>query len=193
MEKEKSAKIAFGVIGFILGIIIFIMGISTMNSKPESRSTSYTDSYSFGADFYTEEYEATKNAADNAAVTANNVRELGNTITNCFGTLLIAVGLIVCLYSLKEAVVVGVTASGDKPAAQPSVEKAPEVQPIFTQPYVDKTDVDKTAVDQTAVAEPAAVIADDREPGSNEWKCPKCGTIHQNYVGTCGCGETKPR
>lgn len=28
---------------------------------------------------------------------------------------------------------------------------------------------------------------------ANEWKCPKCGVINQNYVGTCGCGEEKPR
>lgn len=26
----------------------------------------------------------------------------------------------------------------------------------------------------------------------NEWKCPKCGKINQNYVGTCGCGTNKP-
>lgn len=30
------------------------------------------------------------------------------------------------------------------------------------------------------------------EPAFNEWKCPKCGAINQNYVGTCGCGERKP-
>ncbi len=30
------------------------------------------------------------------------------------------------------------------------------------------------------------------EPTENEWKCPVCGTINQNYVGTCGCGETRP-
>ena len=29
-------------------------------------------------------------------------------------------------------------------------------------------------------------------PASGEWKCPKCGKINQNYVGTCGCGEVKP-
>ena len=29
--------------------------------------------------------------------------------------------------------------------------------------------------------------------GSNEWTCPKCGRINQNYVGTCGCGEVKPK
>lgn len=29
-------------------------------------------------------------------------------------------------------------------------------------------------------------------PVTKEWKCPKCGKINQNYVGTCGCGESKP-
>ena len=24
------------------------------------------------------------------------------------------------------------------------------------------------------------------------WKCPSCGKYNHNYVGTCGCGETKP-
>ncbi len=27
--------------------------------------------------------------------------------------------------------------------------------------------------------------------GSNEWQCPDCGKVHQNYVGTCGCGHPK--
>lgn len=27
--------------------------------------------------------------------------------------------------------------------------------------------------------------------GPNEWKCSKCGAVNQNYVGTCGCGQTK--
>ena len=26
---------------------------------------------------------------------------------------------------------------------------------------------------------------------TSEWKCNKCGKINQNYVGTCGCGQTK--
>lgn len=33
----------------------------------------------------------------------------------------------------------------------------------------------------------------EKEPTENEWKCPKCGNINQNYVGTCGCGEEKPQ
>ena len=42
------------------------------------------------------------------------------------------------------------------------------------------------------VAKPAKEEEVDREPLEYEWKCPKCGKINQNYVGTCGCGEAKP-
>lgn len=28
-------------------------------------------------------------------------------------------------------------------------------------------------------------------PSKGEWKCPKCGKINSNYVGTCGCGQLK--
>ncbi len=31
-----------------------------------------------------------------------------------------------------------------------------------------------------------------KQAAPNEWKCPACGVINQNYVGTCGCGQTKP-
>lgn len=27
----------------------------------------------------------------------------------------------------------------------------------------------------------------------NTWRCKNCGRVNQNYVGTCGCGEVKPR
>lgn len=30
-------------------------------------------------------------------------------------------------------------------------------------------------------------------PSAKEWKCPNCGKINQNYTGTCGCGEVKPK
>lgn len=33
----------------------------------------------------------------------------------------------------------------------------------------------------------------EKEPTENEWKCPKCGSINQNYVGTCGCGQVKEK
>lgn len=28
---------------------------------------------------------------------------------------------------------------------------------------------------------------------SDSWKCPKCGIVNSNAVGTCACGTTKPK
>lgn len=28
---------------------------------------------------------------------------------------------------------------------------------------------------------------------ADEWRCPNCGLIHKNYVGTCGCGTARPK
>ena len=58
---------------------------------------------------------------------------------------------------------------------------------------------EKKAKAKARAAAPAVIRAQkveeeiEREPGENEWKCPKCGKIHQKYVGTCGCGEPKPK
>lgn len=35
-------------------------------------------------------------------------------------------------------------------------------------------------------------ISDKIPISNNEWKCPNCGKINQNYTGTCGCGQQKP-
>lgn len=37
-------------------------------------------------------------------------------------------------------------------------------------------------------AEPSKPAQD----SSNQWQCPTCKKINENYVGTCGCGKSKP-
>ncbi|MBQ8573099.1 MAG: hypothetical protein IJ451_06515 [Ruminococcus sp.] len=39
----------------------------------------------------------------------------------------------------------------------------------------------------------SAVPLSQRTQGIGEWVCPQCGKINQNYVGTCGCGQVKPK
>ena len=48
----------------------------------------------------------------------------------------------------------------------------------------------KKAEEAPKPEKPAAPV---RVPTANEWKCPQCGKINQNYVGTCGCGQGKPK
>lgn len=200
MSKEKATKIVFSVFGVILGIVILIMGIVTMNTKPNDYSTTSTDSYTFGADFYTEQYKATKHAADNAKATANNVRELGSTMATCFGTLLLATGLLVSFFSLKKAVVTAVSTEGEKtvqtPVEQiavdqtndtkPSVEEASPAKPSDTEP------IPTNNINSEPVAKP---IFNDEEPAREKksWECPECGFQNSPVVSVCiKCNKQKP-
>lgn len=93
MKKEKT----FNLIGIILGIAIIIAGISIMKNPAETWSTSSVDSYRFGADFYTEQYAATRAAAHNAAATARNIDSLGEKLAQYTGLAFIFSGALVCL------------------------------------------------------------------------------------------------
>ncbi len=51
--------------------------------------------------------------------------------------------------------------------------------------------VDKTCSIENYLTQNNGSSSQERVAGPNEWQCSKCGTINQNYVGTCGCGQTK--
>jgi len=75
----------------------------------------------------------------------------------------------------------------DKPAfnwaeVHPELVKKPEAEEVVEEEPEKKT---------KAAKEPEPVP--EVEPQEYEWKCPNCGKINQNYVGTCGCGEPKPK
>lgn len=93
MKKEKM----FNLIGIILGIAIIIAGISIMKNPAETWSTSSVDSCRFGADFYTEQYAATRAAAHNASTTARNIESLGEKLAQYAGLAFIFSGALVCL------------------------------------------------------------------------------------------------
>ena len=87
-----SEKRIWNLIGMLVGLAILICGIVFAANPPESYSTDSTDYATFGGDFYTYEYDATRIAARNAAVTANNIRELGKFLAHGLGAVLIAAG-----------------------------------------------------------------------------------------------------
>ena len=99
MLKNKKT---WDLIGAILGIVILIAGIVFMASPPDSYSTKTTDYASFGADFYTYEYDATRAAASNAAVTAHNLREMGEAQSNQFGFLFMIIGALTVVHYGKK-------------------------------------------------------------------------------------------
>lgn len=106
-------KKAFSVIGIIIGALIIALGMYIifvfeihLGGSFEGNSTS---SYKFGADFYTEEYAATKNAADNinelgdfAESTVNSITRMTYDIKNLVGIFVSLLGgIVICFFFCK--------------------------------------------------------------------------------------------
>lgn len=92
----------WNLIGCVLGVIILLVGVVFCVTPPDSYYTTSTDYATFGADYYTYQYDATRAVASNAAVTANNLREIGHAQARYIGVLLMVIGaLTVVSYGKK--------------------------------------------------------------------------------------------
>jgi len=101
-RKNMQKKRTWDLIGVLLGVVTSTGQSMRRMKTPVCFSTSYASSAAFGADFYTYQYDATRIAADNAAVTANNIRELGKTMAHYAGFFFIAAGLLTLVHFGKN-------------------------------------------------------------------------------------------
>lgn len=99
--KIKSVKF-WNMIGVIVGIAIIVLGIVLACTPAETYSTTVGEKVTFGADYYTYQYEASRNAAGNAAAAANNLRELGEKLALYAGLFFVVAGVLVTLNYLKK-------------------------------------------------------------------------------------------
>lgn len=95
-------KKTLNTVGVLVGIVVMILGVYILFTPAEHFYTDSAKSYKFGADYYTEQYEATRIAAQNTAVTANNIREIGNKLAQYAGFAFIAAGAIITIEYLKK-------------------------------------------------------------------------------------------
>ena len=89
-------------VGFAIGIFAIVLGIVFLVTPPDSYYTTSADRASFGGDFYTYQYDATRIAAGNAAVTANNIRELGIVLSKYSGFAFMIAGMLILVHYGKK-------------------------------------------------------------------------------------------
>ena len=99
MWKKKKT---WDILGILLGLSILLVGIVFMVTPPESYRANSVDDISFGADYYTEQYNATRVTVNNTAVTANNLREIGQALAHYVGFFFIALGILTMLHYGKS-------------------------------------------------------------------------------------------
>ncbi|MBQ3049381.1 MAG: hypothetical protein IJC94_05445 [Oscillospiraceae bacterium] len=125
MTKGKG----FNVVGVLLGIAVVIWGIVFMFTPADHYSTYSSKSASFGADYYTYQYEATVDAVHNTAVTANNIRDIGRKLAVYSGSAFVVGGLLIVLHYGKCLAVCSASAEDAKKEA-PAPLHTPEAAAI---------------------------------------------------------------
>ena len=128
---QAKRKNIWDLLGFIVGLALALAGIVFLATPAETYSTHSPDMASFGADFYTYQYDATRDAALNAAVTANNLRELGGKLAVYSGVFFMAAGALTIIHYGRRCFAVGAPAAPEAPAVP---EDVPPVETEAAQP-----------------------------------------------------------
>ena len=119
-----QSKKTWNLIGMALGIAILVTGLILIFALPISTNWDYADYASFGADFYTYQYKATKVVASNTAQISRGLENLSEAIATAFGVLLIAVGALTSLNYGKKFF------TEDMPEVVESVKAPDDAKPI---------------------------------------------------------------
>lgn len=157
--RKMAAKIGLVVSGVIalLGVLVLTGAILDFNGDTPSYTT-------FGADFYTYSYRATRYAA-------NNVDELGEFAQGAFGLLLLVAGVAGAALSLYG---IG--------AAEDSEEQRELMRAILRKMNQDEKNKEKSVFKEPVpAAEPKSADEEEKKP----WTCPYCGVTNFLYQKSC--------
>ena len=98
MKEHLMREKTWSLIGMAVGLIVILIGFVFMATPADSYTTESTDYASFGADYYTYEYDATRAAA----VTANTLRELSSKLALYSGMFFVVLGVLIVLPNAKR-------------------------------------------------------------------------------------------
>ena len=162
MKKQRT----WDLIGMIAGVVILVLGIVVLAVKAPEYSFNWADSASFGADYYTYQYEATEYAANNAASIGRTLRGMAVAMNRGLGFLVLSIGLLAVIHYGKAFFT---AAAPEKPTAAQAAKTEPSAE-----------------AQAPAANEPAAA------PEQGEMLfCEVCGTRLEN--GVCPkCSADKP-
>lgn len=161
----------FKLIMALIGVVVCIVFANSSLQLPRANGTGYlcppTQDYtSFGADYYTYQYKSSVDTAKGVETINENMKLLLNATTNTQCVIADALYYVSIIFALVFGTIAASTFELKKKEAELVAE-------------TEDTNFADTSTQDDCIDE-------------NVWKCPNCGKINQNYVGSCGCGEIKP-
>ena len=170
MGKKKAS-----IIGIVLGIAIIIIGVCVQGISVDAGGADVGSSYmQFGADFYTEIYDVTRDVGIAVNRAQTNICGAVESVCDAIGWLIIVIGLFDIAYFVCKMASCGDNYSGNNYNAAPTTAST----------YTTQSQATPTSYSAPSIIEPASTANVD------EWKC-TCGKIHKNYEMSCACGVTK--
>ena len=121
MKKQRT----WDLIGMIAGAVILVLGIVVLAVKAPEYSFNWADSASFGADYYTYQYEATEYAANNAASIGRTLRGMAVAMNRGLGFLVLSIGLLAVIHYGKAFFT---AAAPEKPTAAQAAKTEPSAE-----------------------------------------------------------------
>lgn len=95
-------KKTFSIIGILSGIAVIVFGVTLLTKEFSYSFNRPLIEYSFGADFYTEIYAATFDAANSLYSIGQLLEDIAGLVAHGFGYLLIAFGLFdICFFCTR--------------------------------------------------------------------------------------------
>ena len=119
--KKKTASI----IGIALGIVIIIVGLCVQGISVDVSSSSIGRDIAFGADFYTEMYDVTRDVGFALNGAKHSIADAAESVCNAIGWLIVAVGLLDVAYFVYKM------ASDEEKGNIAEVTKLPPAEDIF--------------------------------------------------------------
>lgn len=106
----------WNILGVIIGISLVIVGVVFLVNTPGISDFGFTtsvESASFGGDYYSYQYKATKAAADNISDVAEDIVVLAKNLSVYFGIASLFTGLLVTIHYGKECSLVNFENKGN--------------------------------------------------------------------------------
>ena len=120
MDKKTAS-----IIGIALGIVIIIVGLCVQGISVDVSSSSIGRDIAFGADFYTEMYDVTRDVGFALNGAKHSIADAAESVCNAIGWLIVAVGLLdVAYFGYKMA-------SDEEKCTIAEVTKLPPAEDIF--------------------------------------------------------------
>lgn len=149
---SNNSKKSLSIFGIIVGIIIIIIGFYVQNISVDSSDTNVGSSYmKFGADFYTEMYDVTRDVGLAINNAQENICNAVERICDAIGWLIISIGAIdFCFFAYKFAMVNEASNSYAEGTAAEEIEKQKAVEESQTTKREEEEQLSKSDIEDAA-------------------------------------------